>query len=352
MGGADQAFEGWVQRAKDADIVKTMERLGIKLKRAGSEFVGPCPKCGGKDRFSINPKKQVFNCRGAEGGGVINMVMHCTGVAFLTAVETITGDPPPRGRSREMTEEEKRSFAKAKADAERRHQQQERESRERNERRARSAAGVWQACRPIAGTLAEKYLLKRGIPAPPSGWPECLGFIESLDYEPEPHRPYMPALVGKVEDVSHETIAVWQIYLGADGNKAIVPNAKIGRGPARGGAIRIGGRAPHIGVGEGIETALAAWTLIGYRHPVWSTMDAGKLSVFEPPLFVKKLTIFPDGDRHFRDPQGRLRPPPGMHAAEELKLRMADADIPTTITKPPKNGDYLDALKTIAKWGA
>ena len=32
-----------------------------------TEFAGPCPHCGGTDRFSINTKDQVFNCRGAEG---------------------------------------------------------------------------------------------------------------------------------------------------------------------------------------------------------------------------------------------------------------------------------------------
>jgi hypothetical protein len=30
------------------------ERRGIKLKRVGAEHIGPCPKCGGDDRFAIN----------------------------------------------------------------------------------------------------------------------------------------------------------------------------------------------------------------------------------------------------------------------------------------------------------
>ena len=47
-----------IERAREADILGIAERLGTKLKRAGaSEYVGPCPVCGGKDRFGVNIKK-------------------------------------------------------------------------------------------------------------------------------------------------------------------------------------------------------------------------------------------------------------------------------------------------------
>jgi CHC2 zinc finger len=52
----------------------------INLARKGSERVGPCPKCGGTDRFSINTKKQVFNCRQCQtGGDVIKLVRFLDG---------------------------------------------------------------------------------------------------------------------------------------------------------------------------------------------------------------------------------------------------------------------------------
>jgi hypothetical protein len=45
------AFDAWTERARAVRIEAEIERRGIKL-RGGSERVGPCPKCGGEDRFS------------------------------------------------------------------------------------------------------------------------------------------------------------------------------------------------------------------------------------------------------------------------------------------------------------
>ena len=57
--------------------------------------MGPCPKCGGEDRFSINIAKQVFNCRGCKvGGDVIDLVRHLDGVGFKTACTTLAGEAP------------------------------------------------------------------------------------------------------------------------------------------------------------------------------------------------------------------------------------------------------------------
>lgn len=67
-------FEDWVARGRAADMVAAAERLGAKLKKASHEWVGPCPSCGGDDRFSINLGKRVFNCRGVGGGDIIAMV--------------------------------------------------------------------------------------------------------------------------------------------------------------------------------------------------------------------------------------------------------------------------------------
>jgi hypothetical protein len=57
------AFNSWVDKARAAPIEGEIERRGIKM-RCGIERCGPCPKCGGDDRFSINVAKQLFNCRG------------------------------------------------------------------------------------------------------------------------------------------------------------------------------------------------------------------------------------------------------------------------------------------------
>ena len=83
-----------VEQAREADILALAERLGSKLKRAGaSEYVGPCPVCGGKDRFSVNIKKQVWNCRGCgKGGDVIGLAQHAGGATFAEAVAALSGE--------------------------------------------------------------------------------------------------------------------------------------------------------------------------------------------------------------------------------------------------------------------
>ena len=82
-----------IARARDADIVATAERLGVSLKRAtATEWVGPCPKCGGRDRFAVNRKQQVWNCRGCAKGGAdaLSPVMHLRGCNFREAVDFLT----------------------------------------------------------------------------------------------------------------------------------------------------------------------------------------------------------------------------------------------------------------------
>lgn len=59
----------------------------------GIDRAGPCPVCGGTDRFSIHTKKNTFNCRkcGISGEGVISLVMKTESVEFVRACEIITG---------------------------------------------------------------------------------------------------------------------------------------------------------------------------------------------------------------------------------------------------------------------
>jgi hypothetical protein len=78
--------------AHDADIVAIARKCGAVLKKHGAEFVGPCVKCGGTDRFGVNPAKGIFVCRGSGAGGdAIALVQHVKGLDFGEALEFITG---------------------------------------------------------------------------------------------------------------------------------------------------------------------------------------------------------------------------------------------------------------------
>ena len=50
-----------ISRARAADIADIASRVGARLKRVTTtEWAGPCPACGGTDRFSINVKRADF----------------------------------------------------------------------------------------------------------------------------------------------------------------------------------------------------------------------------------------------------------------------------------------------------
>ncbi len=125
--------------ARAFPIEDELARRGIKL-RGAVERSGPCPVCGGADRFNVNVRKQIFNCRGCQrGGDVIAMVELLDGCGFGQTVETLVGESPrkvnhaPREQPRQSAEDyEKRQAAKA--------------------------SYLWRHRWPIAGSPAERYL--------------------------------------------------------------------------------------------------------------------------------------------------------------------------------------------------
>jgi hypothetical protein len=102
------AFDSWVERARSVPIELALERRGIILKGNGSDRCGPCPKCGGDDRFSINIRKQVFNCRGCGAhGDIIAMTQFFDGGDFKAACTMLTGEPPPKPNGKARAEPKK-----------------------------------------------------------------------------------------------------------------------------------------------------------------------------------------------------------------------------------------------------
>jgi hypothetical protein len=146
-------------RRRRPDILDTAWRLGIlaRLKPEGGERVGPCPVCGGRDRFSINPAKQLWNCRGCGvGGDAYDLVRHLSGGSFRDAVRLVDGEPSTR-----------RSSPSPPA---------------RQEEDASKARWLWSRRKPITGSVAETYLRRaRGYHGP---IPSTLGFLPATDQHP------------------------------------------------------------------------------------------------------------------------------------------------------------------------
>ena len=94
----DTGIQAWVERAKETKLEAIIAARNIALKGRGDKLAGPCPNCGGDDRFAVHLGKQQFHCRGcgAAGGGAISFVRFLDGSDFVHAVETVTGEPPPK----------------------------------------------------------------------------------------------------------------------------------------------------------------------------------------------------------------------------------------------------------------
>jgi DNA primase len=89
-----------VEAARRVPIQDVMRAHGLRLKKAGAAFAGPCPACGGRDRFAVNVIKQIFNCRGCNNSGdVIALEMFLSGAGFAAAVRALIGGGAPVQRA-------------------------------------------------------------------------------------------------------------------------------------------------------------------------------------------------------------------------------------------------------------
>jgi phage/plasmid primase-like uncharacterized protein len=269
-----------IERARGVRIEDEVARRGHPLKRQGHELVGPCPVCGGLDRFSVNVRKQVWNCRGCGvGGDVIALVQHIDGCAFPEAVETLNGVRGHMIRKPALAEIE-RDRDQAYAD---------RQAYEH--RQLRLAELIWAKSQPLPPE-AIAYFARRGIDvdsAPEDGslrfHPRCL-FDDELT----------PCVVARFTTViGNEPRGIWRRPI--DGRK---PKTL---GPMAGCVIRLWPNDAvqrRLVIGEGIETALAAATRITHRgtllQPAWAAGSAANLAKFSVLPGVETLTLLVDHD--------------------------------------------------------
>src|SRR5215472_2029532 len=112
-------WKDWVAKARAVPIENELARRSIKLVGRGPERCGPCPVCKGTDRFSINTRKQVWNCRGCGKGGkgAIDLVMFIDRVDINTTCETLNRDPPPKDSDQKGNTADQERATKARTEA-------------------------------------------------------------------------------------------------------------------------------------------------------------------------------------------------------------------------------------------
>lgn len=325
-------------------MLDLVDRLDLRgLVRTSGELVGPCPGCGGKDRFSINPQKAVIYCRKCDArGDQIALVRLALGLDFPAALEWLVGPV------QELTPAQRDERQRRADEAKRKQREYERKARESSIRAARD---IWFAAKPAERSPVRDYLALRGItPALLPILPPCLRFEPEARYvipiEGQQNRWQTlhvgPAMVGAVVDAQGRVTAVHRTWIDlttpkgkvgiADPRKPgeLLPAKKV-LGSKKGGAIRLSAprEARMMVMGEGLETTATALVAHPYDEPVayWCGVDLGNMSgirmkgkglkydgvpdlsdteAWVPPPWVQRLVFLQDGDSDHRLTRAKL----------------------------------------------
>jgi hypothetical protein len=254
-----------VAQARALRVSHEIHRRGIQLRRQGRELVGPCPVCGGRDRF--HTVKNTFLCRRCPaGGGVIDLVMHLDSVGFAEAVEILTDGrrhaSPPRHTTAVPP-------AMSAGDA------------------YRWAMKLWSEAAPIAGTVAERYLREtRALTLPLHVALRVLRFHGNCPFGQGVRHACLLALYQ--DSRTDEPRAIMRTALTPDARKI----DRKALGPVDGAAIKLSNDADvtmALTVGEGLETTLAG-LLQGFT-PAWALGSAGAIAKLPVLAGIEALTI-------------------------------------------------------------
>jgi phage/plasmid primase-like uncharacterized protein len=305
-----------------AKIIRSINLLallgwtGRKRKAAchGGEWAGPCPMCGGFDRFVVwpNAERPGWYCRGeGRGGDAIALVQAVHHLDFVDACEMLVGKQLVERLFPTATGERIEAADAADEAA-----------------RTRSARSMWAATVPAAGTVVQRYLATRGITITV---PKSMRFA-SLRH---PDGRTYPAMVAAVQRApERDVVGIHRTFLAPGGEgKADTDPTRMSLGPIAGGAVRLGPSGPVLVVGEGIESCMSVMQEAGI--PAWAALStSGLRNLVLPDLpLAAEVIIAADHDE------------PGVKAADAAAERWTAEGRRVRIAVPPEAGsDFNDTL--------
>lgn len=255
---------------------------------------GPCPACGGKDRYRFDHVKRgrgSFICTQCGAGDGFKLLQLTHGWDFSEARKRVmeaAGLSPSSLQWIPPAPREVAPEAPATPDM-----------RVRRMRKDRCAV---EDCDEVVD-----YLASRGLWPLPEGC--MLSAHASAEYWTGPKRlGRYSALLADVVDVNGELVTAHVTYLqnarklvvsdpeSAAEAPSILPPRKIlsALGGRIGCAVRLMPAGEVLGIAEGIETALSAARLD--ELPVWAALNTSLLAKFEPPRGTQRLVIYADAD--------------------------------------------------------
>ncbi|CAM5290126.1 hypothetical protein ATER59S_00525 [Aquamicrobium terrae] len=201
-----------------------------------------------------------------------------------------------------------------------------------------AAHRLFAMSRPIAGTLAARYLAARGILLPARE--RALRFHPSCYYRDlaTGRTRTLPALIAAVTDLDGRITGLQRTWLDPDGNgKAQVADPRRSMGHLLGNAIWLGlapaATVPVIVAGEGFETMASLRTVLP-TLPMAAATSANHLAAVGIPPGCRRLYIAADADAA------------GRHGIERLGQRAGNDGI-LALELRPQLGDFNDDLRTL-----
>lgn len=281
---------------------------------------GPCPFCGGRDRFTFDDLqgRGTYYCRKCSdrGGDGMQFLITFANVPFREALgivrdflgcaETIpiNGQPHPIASDQKKTTD------------------------------PRKARELWDCAAPIRpNDNADKYLRSRKIGL--ETYPSALRYAECAPYydDGKPAPDEYSALITLVTGADGAIRTVHRTYLRGGRKANVRAPKKLASQLAQNSSIKLYECDADLAVGEGIETCLAIRKMTGL--PVWSLISAGNMLKFEPPPSVKRIAVYGDNDRFFA----------GQKAAFSLAERLSSRGINVDVLIPDRPGfDWLDVF--------
>lgn len=263
---------------------------------------GPCPKCGGRDRFRFDDKGTgSFFCNICGPGYGLKLLANVTGKS------------------------------------------------ERDLAREVGAMVGGLAASPVrpAGDMRKKIAWIERSLLPVRKVPEVLRYLEARGLKPTALLGALPAvryfeegkLVGEFPALvasfcgPQGDLLTYHLTHVQGGRKAPVSAPKkllTPLGETAGGALRLTRLYPALGIAEGVETALAV--MRDFKVPCWAAYSAGMLEKFTPPAGVEAVTVFGDNDASFT----------GQRAAFALAARLKTMGVQAEVRIPEQLGDFAD----------
>ena len=271
-----------IARARSVRIEDEVERRAIWLHGQAERRVnqyGPCPRCGGVDRFSINTRKLVLYCRVCEAkGDVIELVQFLDDCDFATAIETLTGrraeNPKLRRASNLLSPSASDDRANSVAKARRR----------------------WREAIDPRGTIVETYLAGRGLVLADDIAGAVIRFHPACPWKGDDDEVIrVPLMICAMRDIrTDELMAVSCRRLTPEGQKVGKPRF---RGVAGGAAIKLDADenvTNGLHICEGVETGIAGRMLD--LKPMWALGSKDAIKSFPVLGGIDTLTILAEPD--------------------------------------------------------